>query len=58
MSIKLLLEKMMNKQGLLMYTELWKESLADALQSWSLNLKDASGSSFAANTPWFKRQGN
>jgi len=33
MSIKLLLENMMNKQGLLMYTELWKESLADALQS-------------------------
>lgn len=44
-----------------MHTELWRESLTDALHSCigpNLNLKDTSGSIFAANILWFKRQGN
>lgn len=56
MNIKLLLENMMHKQGLLMHTELWRESLIDALQGCigpNLNLKGTGGSSFAANIPWF-----
>lgn len=56
MNIKLLLENMMNKQGLLMQAELWRESLIDALQSCTgpdLNLKGTGGSSFVANIPPF-----
>lgn len=53
MNIKLRVENMMNKQGLLMHTELWRESLTDTLRSSTgpnLNLNGTGGCSF------FKRQ--